>query len=455
MTQNNALQIRLDETTLKFANDNIEKGLASDDLTQQKQAALAAWKLASLNAENAQPDSPESLRTQQLAISSLKKITIESDSVTNDNDRLSALGIITPQQAMQRLQSANREGVTLAPEESLQLRSIIQNSTPTYTQAQSQLWPPLTQSEVLWLDKQQEAREQRISRIGIAAAGPSGALAAFASAMHAPSFVVNRMLETGMGLSVGIVGARITPSMPKPSQSKPLASFTQPPLALKQPEMNIHAALWKQIAEGHVPKLHPVRDLSNAGGVDVHQVGGSTDFVFFPRGALQHFAHGGVRNGIFEYAIRATEDRVRYGSGQEIFLNVMEALRNEGVNIDKISGFWPAKWKMTTNNDMFWKEIEAGKSPEIAACNTFTGKMAARLGFTGVEIPENTMAIILNNERHQEIHVFFVRPEWGHDHTAWPQYANRWVTAMGRPGQAISDQSLALDPSNHVLDLSP
>lgn len=213
--------------------------------------------------------------------------------------------------------------------------------------------------------------------------------------------------------------------------------------------------IWKTIAEGHVPTRKYIRDVSVLGEFDIHSFTESADFVFMPSGTFHHFTYGGVKNGVLNYAIRASEDRAKFGSGHDIFMTLVNELRKQGKEIHTIEDVWPAKGAMTTNNHQFWNAIDAGKSPELASANTFTGKMAASLGLTQVIVPPEILTIIRNNERDKQLEMIFRQPDWGHENTAWKDYANRWVSSMGHDGQAVArypikDDFKGTSPSNEL-----
>lgn len=69
--------------------------------------------------------------------------------------------------------------------------------------------------------------------------------------------------------------------------------------------------------------------------------------------------------------------------GGQLFINAMEAI---GHQADGIRGKWLSGGELKDNLDSFNAGIQNLLSPEEAAKHTFTGKMAARYGFTEVEI---------------------------------------------------------------------
>jgi hypothetical protein len=87
------------------------------------------------------------------------------------------------------------------------------------------------------------------------------------------------------------------------------------------------------------------------------------------------------QDGILDLFIKVGEGTPR---GGEMFNEALEAF---GSNVKGIRGDWAAGGDMSANFDSFTKAVQEGVAPETAALeNTFTGKMAARAGFTSVRI---------------------------------------------------------------------
>lgn len=66
-----------------------------------------------------------------------------------------------------------------------------------------------------------------------------------------------------------------------------------------------------------------------------------------------------------------------------MFNDVMTAY---GSNVKAILGNWGNSAGMADNYSSFQAAVQAGQSPEEAAFNSFTGKMAARWGFTNAQV---------------------------------------------------------------------
>jgi hypothetical protein len=67
-----------------------------------------------------------------------------------------------------------------------------------------------------------------------------------------------------------------------------------------------------------------------------------------------------------------------------------EALEAFGSNVQGVRGFWRGGGELSSNFDSYQAGIRAGLTPEQAAAQTFTGKMALRAGFTHVNIEQVT-----------------------------------------------------------------
>ncbi|MER7815859.1 ALF repeat-containing protein, partial [Streptomyces sp. NPDC096153] len=86
-----------------------------------------------------------------------------------------------------------------------------------------------------------------------------------------------------------------------------------------------------------------------------------------------------AKDGVLSLAVERNDSTTK---GYQMFDDVMAHYGPE--NIEAIEGKWVTK--MPTNLDAFNKAIREGKTPEEAAAGAFTGRNAARYGFTEVEI---------------------------------------------------------------------
>ena len=66
--------------------------------------------------------------------------------------------------------------------------------------------------------------------------------------------------------------------------------------------------------------------------------------------------------------------------GGEVFKAILDRFRADGVAFKGVRGLWFSGDNLATFNDL----IKKGLSPEQAASQTFTGKMAARNGYPNV-----------------------------------------------------------------------
>jgi filamentous hemagglutinin len=79
-------------------------------------------------------------------------------------------------------------------------------------------------------------------------------------------------------------------------------------------------------------------------------------------------------------------------SGGQMFNEAASAF---GDNLVGIRGTWLGTGEMTSNYDAFQAALAAGASPEQAALQTFTGTMAARNGFTAVNVVTNSVGKVV------------------------------------------------------------
>lgn len=78
-------------------------------------------------------------------------------------------------------------------------------------------------------------------------------------------------------------------------------------------------------------------------------------------------------------------------NGRIIFKNLFNFINHEYDEIFKIRGTWRASQKIGDNLFSFNEFIKKGMTPEEAAKNTFTGKMASELGFNNVKLESSTI----------------------------------------------------------------
>jgi hypothetical protein len=107
--------------------------------------------------------------------------------------------------------------------------------------------------------------------------------------------------------------------------------------------------------------------------------------------------------GVLGLDVRAWGDAARFGSGTDMILSGMERLRADGVQVTAIRGEW-----FSSTQSRNFQEFMASRSAlgdRQAAANTWTGRLAARLGYTQVSQP------MVSSSR---VRVLFTRPTNGH-----------------------------------------
>lgn len=91
------------------------------------------------------------------------------------------------------------------------------------------------------------------------------------------------------------------------------------------------------------------------------------------------------RNGTLGFDIRANpSSAATLGSGRDMFISGMRRLDREGVAVNQIRGYW-MDGTGSVNADQYRANIAAGMTPQVAAANTWTGKIAADFGFNSVK----------------------------------------------------------------------
>jgi hypothetical protein len=93
-------------------------------------------------------------------------------------------------------------------------------------------------------------------------------------------------------------------------------------------------------------------------------------------------------DGTLGFNIRAPSggDPVSGASGTDMFASAMQRLDQEGVQVNAIRGTW-IEGTDSVNSAEYLSNLDQGMSPQQAAANTWTGRMAARYGFTNVGVP--------------------------------------------------------------------
>ncbi|MBB5448351.1 MULTISPECIES: hypothetical protein [unclassified Paraburkholderia] len=139
---------------------------------------------------------------------------------------------------------------------------------------------------------------------------------------------------------------------------------------------------------------------SGALGAPIPRVNVADDFVFRANRngsvTLQfgdpEGVHGLIVNvdkqGTLGFDIRSARGGSSFSneSGTDMFASAMQRLEREGVQVNAIRGVW-INGTDSVNAAQYASNLSLGMSPERAAANTWTGRIAARYGFTNVGVP--------------------------------------------------------------------
>jgi hypothetical protein len=94
------------------------------------------------------------------------------------------------------------------------------------------------------------------------------------------------------------------------------------------------------------------------------------------------------KNGILGFEIRAPQGGSSFSraSGTDMFLSAMQRLEQHNIQVSAIRGTWIAGTD-SVNAAQYQSNISLGMSPQQAAANTWTGRIAASQGYTNVGTP--------------------------------------------------------------------
>ncbi|BCX73166.1 hemagglutinin repeat-containing protein [Acinetobacter sp. Tol 5] len=96
------------------------------------------------------------------------------------------------------------------------------------------------------------------------------------------------------------------------------------------------------------------------------------------------------KNGILGFDIRSAPDHpYMNASGVDMFSSAIQRLNQEGIQVNKIRGAWISGTD-SVNTAQYSANLAKGMSPNDAALNTWTGKIAQRHGYTKVEEIESS-----------------------------------------------------------------
>jgi hypothetical protein len=94
--------------------------------------------------------------------------------------------------------------------------------------------------------------------------------------------------------------------------------------------------------------------------------------------------------GVLGFEVRAQGDSARLGSGTDMFASAMLRLEKEGVEVKGIRGAWELGTD-SVNTAEYLLNLKNNMTAVEAAANTWTGRMAARYGYTTVGTPNSSM----------------------------------------------------------------
>lgn len=147
--------------------------------------------------------------------------------------------------------------------------------------------------------------------------------------------------------------------------------------------------------------------------------------------SLNNFIDITVINDTMALTIRRTDDYPALPSATEMFLAAKKVMDDNGVQINKLAAYWPSSG-FNSNNLIFWQNYLNKMTPENAVRNTPSGKMAARIGLTEVEIPDRMSLEIRDGNDGATLTPTFRRPPAEFPGTAWEQYREKWTSSMGQ-----------------------
>ncbi|MCI0996543.1 hypothetical protein [Pseudomonas corrugata] len=73
-----------------------------------------------------------------------------------------------------------------------------------------------------------------------------------------------------------------------------------------------------------------------------------------------------------------------------MFISAMQRLDQEGVKVNAVRGAW-VEGTDSVNTADYLANLAKGMPPTEAAANTWTGRIAAKYGFTSVQLPEKEL----------------------------------------------------------------
>ncbi len=173
------------------------------------------------------------------------------------------------------------------------------------------------------------------------------------------------------------------------------------------------------------PSLKPLRDFSDEMSPNTQYY---PEIKYEP--TSRHWVISTVNNkSTLKFTIKAHDNNFEFGSGSEMFLSSAKAYHLNGIEIKQISGYW-IRGETETNTNRFLIALADGATLKEAAKQTFTGKMAAKLGLTSVDTSQLKEAI--GKGDFSKFTPIFEHPDWGAG-AQMNDYAHKFALAHGRP----------------------
>lgn len=152
-----------------------------------------------------------------------------------------------------------------------------------------------------------------------------------------------------------------------------------------------------------VPTVPPMRDFSDwMHLLYLSKLHNEANFTYLVDPKLNVLIDVNLSNNKMVFMIRAQQGRESFGYGSELFLSSFKAAHEHGYEINKIGADWHGAYPYTTNKDQFHEAMKRGATNESAARQTFTGKMASRIGLTEVSFADKDI-----------LWLDFSHPDWG------------------------------------------
>lgn len=193
------------------------------------------------------------------------------------------------------------------------------------------------------------------------------------------------------------------------------------------------------------PPLRSSRDFSDLMQIESYKFIKEKARVSYTPGKIHKIVADLYPGEGMSFLIKAKGNRDQHGSGTEMFLSMTKKLHENGIDIPSIKASWQ-EGELGANWQQFMEAYHAGATPTQAFKQTFTGRMAERLGLTSVDMKYPDWALATDSPTLKPV---FKRPDWGKN-PAWNDYANAWVLSQGRPGLEVISRG-----ANEVVKKAP